>query len=322
MKNLDTWVKFDQIEENYGVFEMSPLERGMGLTLGNSLRRVILSSVEGVAPISVSIEGVRHEFDVIEGVQEDVLDIIFNIKSVVFGLLGDNDQRKIKLEVSGEKEVKASDLLCPPEVQIINPDQHLFSITDKKTSVKLEFQIEQNIGYRASEDQDRNNAEISRIFLDSSFSPVDRVNHVVEDTRVGQDLNYEKLKIELWSNGSVSVEDCMKKAGSKLMDSLSLFGELNRRPVFEDVSIEDEDSGDVADSENNQVFEISVEDLELSARSLNCLKKANINTVGELIKKDLTDLYNIKNFGKKSAEEINAKLKEYDLVLSSDEIMG
>ncbi len=322
MKNLDTWVKFDQIDENYGVFEMSPLERGMGLTIGNSLRRVILSSLEGVAPVSILIEGVRHEFDAIEGVQEDVLDIIFNIKAVVFGLLEDRDVRSITLDVSGEKEVKASDFNLPPEVTIINPDQHICSITDKNTSIKLEFKIEQNIGYRASESQDRTDVEISRIFLDSSFSPIDRVNHVVEDTRVGQDLNYDKLKIELWSNGSVPVEDCMKKAGSILMDSLSLFSELNRRPVFEDVNFEDEDAADVADTENNKVFEISVEDLELSARSLNCLKKANINTVGELIKKDLTDLYNIKNFGKKSAEEINAKLKEYDLMLSAEEVIG
>ena len=320
MKNLDTWVKFDQIDENYGVFEMSPLERGMGLTIGNSLRRVILSSLEGVAPTSIAIEGVRHEFDVIEGVQEDVLDIIFNIKSVVFGLLEDGEPHKITLDVSGEKEVKASDFILPPGVKIINPDQHICSITNKKTAIKLNFNIEQNIGYRPSEDQNRENAEISRIFLDSSFSPIDRVNHIVEDTRVGQDLNYDKLKIELWSNGSVSIEDCMKKAASQLMDSLSLFGELNRRPVFEDVNLDEDAGAEGVDDEINKVYEVSVEDLELSARSLNCLKKANINTVGELIKKDLTDLYNIKNFGKKSAEEINAKLKEYDLVLSTDDL--
>ena len=321
MENLDTWVKFEQVDENYGIFEMSPLERGMGLTIGNSLRRVILSSLEGMAPTSLYIEGVRHEFDTIEGVQEDVLDIIFNIKSVVFGLVEDNEPRKISLEISGEKEVKASDLELPADVKIINPDQHLFSITDKNTKIELNFNIEKNIGYRASEDQDRTNAEISRMFLDSSFSPVDRVNHTVDDTRVGQDLNYDKLTIELWSNGSVSIEDCMKKSASKLMDSLSLFGELNRKPVFEDVNLDDDaESGDNVDGETNKIYEISVEDLELSARSLNCLKKANINTIGELVQKDLTDLYNIKNFGKKSAEEINAKLKEYDLVLSSEEV--
>ena len=321
MENLDTWVKFEQVDENYGIFEMSPLERGMGLTIGNSLRRVILSSLEGMAPTSLYIEGVRHEFDTIEGVQEDVLDIIFNIKSVVFGLVEDNEPRKISLEVSGEKEVKASDLELPADVKIINPDQHLFSITDKNTKIELNFNIEKNIGYRASEDQDRTNAEISRMFLDSSFSPVDRVNHTVDDTRVGQDLNYDKLTIELWSNGSVSIEDCMKKSASKLMDSLSLFGELNRKPVFEDVNLDDDaESGDNVDGETNKIYEISVEDLELSARSLNCLKKANINTIGELVQKDLADLYNIKNFGKKSAEEINAKLKEYDLVLSSEEV--
>ena len=318
MKNLDTWVKFDQVNDTYGVFEMSPLERGMGLTIGNSLRRVVLSSIEGVALTSLKIEGVQHEFDSIEGVQEDVLDIIFNLKSVVFGLFEGETVRNLSLDVSGENEVKASDLQIPVDVKIINPDQHICSITNKNSSIKIELTIEKNIGYRASEDQVRPNSDISRIFVDSSFSPIDRVNHIVEDTRVGQDLNYDKLKIELWSNGSVSTENCMKTAASQLMDRLSLFGELNRRPVFEDVNLNEEEN-DAVDSEINKVFEISVEDLELSARSLNCLKKANINTVGELIKKDLTDLYNIKNFGKKSAEEINAKLKEYDLALSAQD---
>jgi DNA-directed RNA polymerase subunit alpha len=316
MKNLNTWVKFDQKDEGYGVFEMSPLERGMGLTLGNSLRRVILSSLEGVAMTSILIEGVRHEFDVLDGVQEDVLDIIFNLKNVVFGLYDGDSVREIKLEVSGEKEVKASDLLVPSDVQVINPDQHILSITNASTKISLSFKIEKNIGYRPSEDQVRSNSDISTIYLDSSFSPVERVNHVVQDTRVGQDLNYDQLIVEVWGNGSVSIEDCMKKSASILMDRLSLFGELNRRPVFEDVLVNDDVETDMSESSENKVFDISVEDLELSARSLNCLKKANINTIGQLIKKDLNDLYNIKNFGKKSAEEINAKLKEYELALN------
>jgi DNA-directed RNA polymerase subunit alpha len=317
MKNLDTWVKFEQKDTNYGVFEMSPLNRGMGLTIGNSLRRVVLSSLEGVAPVSLKIEGVRHEFDVIEGVQEDILDIIFNIKSVVFNVFDDEPTREISLSVSGVKDVTAADLTLPSDVTVVNSDQPLFSITDKKTSVSLTFIIERNIGFRPSEDQSRSNGDISTMFLDASFSPIDRVNHTVEDTRVGQDLNYEKLKIELWSNGSVTIEDCMKRSASILMDSLSLFGELNRRPVFEDVDLDVQGSELPSESSSeNKVYDISVEDLELSARSLNCLKKANINTVGELIEKDLNDLYNIKNFGKKSAEEINSKLKEYDLALS------
>lgn len=320
MKNLDTWVKFEQKDASYGVFEMSPLNRGMGLTIGNSLRRVVLSSLEGVAPISLKIDGVRHEFDVIEGVQEDILDIIFNIKSVVFNIFEDEPTREISLNVSGIKDVTAADLILPPDVNVINPNQPLFSITDKKTSVNLSFIIERNIGFRPSEDQRRSKEDISTMFLDSSFSPIDRVNHTVEDTRVGQDLNYEKLKIELWSNGSVSIEDCMKMSASILMDSLSLFGELNRRPVFEDVDLDSQGEDVSAEAAlENKVFDISVEDLELSARSLNCLKKANINTVGELIDKDLNDLYNIKNFGNKSAEEINSKLKEYDLALSASE---
>jgi DNA-directed RNA polymerase subunit alpha len=229
----------------------------------------------------------------------------------------DEPTREISLSVSGVKDVTAADLTLPSDVTVVNSDQPLFSITDKKTSVSLTFIIERNIGFRPSEDQSRSNGDISTMFLDASFSPIDRVNHTVEDTRVGQDLNYEKLKIELWSNGSVTIEDCMKRSASILMDSLSLFGELNRRPVFEDVDLDVQGSELPSESSSeNKVYDISVEDLELSARSLNCLKKANINTVGELIEKDLNDLYNIKNFGKKSAEEINSKLKEYDLALS------
>ena len=319
MKNLDTWVKFEEKDQDYGVFEMSPLERGMGLTIGNSLRRVILSSLEGVAPISLKIEGVSHEFDSIDGVQEDVLDIIFNLKNIVFDVYDGEPLRTITLEANGIKDVKASDFVLPGDVKILNPDQHIISITNKTGKVKLTLDIERNIGYRNSDDQLIKEKDILTMSLDSSFSPINRVNHFVEDTRIGQDLNYDKLIVEVWSNGSVSVEDCMRKSASILMDRLSLFGELNRRPVFEDVNLgEDDDVADAASESENKIYDISVEDLELSARSLNCLKKANINTVGELVQKDLNDLYNIKNFGKKSADEINAKLKEYDLSLSEE----
>ena len=241
MKNLDTWVKFEEKEQDYGVFEMSPLERGMGLTIGNSLRRVILSSLEGVAPVSLKIEGVSHEFDSIEGVQEDVLDIIFNIKNIVFDVYEGEPFRTITLETSGIKDVKASDFTLPGDVKILNPDQHIVSITNKTGKVKLTLDLERNIGYRNSEDQITKGKDILTMSLDSSFSPINRVNHFVEDTRIGQDLNYDKLIVEVWSNGSVSVEDCMRKSASILMDRLSLFGELNRRPVFEDVNLNEDD---------------------------------------------------------------------------------
>ena len=285
MKQLETWVKFDQKEQEYGIFEMSPVERGMGITIGNALRRVLLSSLEGVAPISIRIENVSHEFDTIKGIQEDVLDIIFNIKNIVFGLFESEATREFSLDVSGIKDIKASDLKCPADIEIINPDQHIASITDSKTSLKLTFIVEQNIGFRPSEDQNKKDKDISTMFLDSSFSPIERVNHKVEDTRIGQELNYDKLVLEVWTNGSVIAEDAIKNASSILMDRLSLFGELNRKPVFEDVNQSDEDAD--VDSEENEVYGLSVDDLELSARSLNCLKKANINTVGELIEKIL-----------------------------------
>lgn len=323
MKNLNTWVKFNKVDDKYGTFEMSPLERGMGLTVGNSLRRVILSSIEGVAVTSLLVEGARHEFDVIEGVHEDILDIIFNIKSIVFSMSGDEGEtRTITLDAKGEKDVLASDLTLPPDVTLCNPDQHILSISARDVSIRLEFNIEKNVGYRASENQNKEDSDVSRIFLDSSFSPIERVNHIVEDTRVGQDLNYDKLTIELWSNGSVTIEDCMKRAASNLMDILSLFGELNRRPVFEDADLSE--SPDVSDTDNemNKIYDSAVENLELSARSLNCLKKANINTIGELIKKGPDELRSIKNFGDKSEQEINSKLKEYNLSLNFSVVSG
>ncbi len=317
MKNLETWVKFDQQTEAYGIFEMSPVERGMGLTIGNSLRRVLLSSLEGVAPIRINIEGVRHEFDAINGVQEDVLDIIFNLKSVVFSIFeGEEAFREVSLNVSGEKDVTAADLELPSDVKVLNPDQHIVSLNTKKASLNLTFVIERNIGYRPSEDQNKEGLDISTIYLDSSFSPIDRVNHRIEDVRVGQELNYDKLILEVWTNGSITTELAVKQVSSILMDRLGLFGELNRKPVFVDVNDDEDDDDQQEEAGVAGVGNLSVDDLELSARSLNCLKKANINTVSELVKKDLNDLYNIKNFGKKSAEEINAKLKEYDLALN------
>ncbi len=310
---LDTWVKFNQITESHGVFEMGPLVRGMGLTVGNSLRRVILSSLEGVAPTMFKIENVTHEFDTMDGIQEDILDIIFNLKNIVFSVFDGDPIRQLTLDVSGKNEAMASDFKCPPDVQILTPDVKVASLTTKDSSLKLTLTIERGIGYRPLEAQNKENTDISTIFLDSSFSPIDRVNHVIEDTRIGQDLNYDKLVLDIWTNGSVTAEECVKSASSQFMDLLSLFGELNRRPMFEDVNVEN----DISDSdESNKALDLSVDDLELSARSLNCLKKADIKTIGELVKKDINELNGIKNFGKKSADEINSKLKEYNLTLN------
>jgi DNA-directed RNA polymerase subunit alpha len=318
MKKLDTWVKFDQKSEELGTFELSPLERGMGLTVGNALRRVLLSCVEGVAVTKIRIEGVQHEFDSIEGVQEDVIDILCNLKQIVFSVFDGEPTREVTLEVKGLKEVKASDLKVPSDITIVNPDQHIASITKKSTDLKLTMVIEKNVGFRDSRQAKKDGQDISIIYVDASFSPVVRVNHLVEDTRIGQDLNYEKLVLELKTNGSVNVEDCVKFASSLLMEQLSLFGELNRRPVFEDVNQDGSSEDGVEDGDDeSKLNTLSVDDLELSARSLNCLKKAKIDTVGELIKRDINDLYNIKNFGKKSADEINAKLSEYDLALNN-----
>ena len=303
------WVKYEEIEKNMGRFIVSPLGRGMGVTLGNSIRRVLLSSLAGHAITAIKIDGCQHEFSTIPNVVEDVFDVICNIKGIIFKC--HNEQPvTIKIEQKGKGIVTAKNIICDADVEIINPEQHIAEVADKGKLV-IEMTLEKGIGYEASEKHQKEDQAIDTIAIDSSFSPIKRVNHVVESIRVGEELDYDSLTLEVWTNGSTTPESAVKQASAILVEKFNLFQNLNEKPEGHDAH---RSSRKVEEKESTPL-NLTVDDLELSARSSNCLKRAGIETVAELIEKDLSELNQIKNFGKKSADEINAKLKQFNLAL-------
>ncbi len=303
------WVKAEEVSNNEAKFIVSPLDRGMGNTLGNSLRRVLLSSIGGYALTSLSIEGVKHEFSPIANVVEDVVDVVANLKSVIFRVEGE-DVQNITLSVSKKGKVLAKDIKTSSEVTILNPEQYIAEFSDKG-QLKLEAEIRQGIGYESVEMRPDLDESIFQISLDASYSPVIRVNHSVENIRVGKDLNHDALTLDVVTDGSVTPEEAVVKASSILCDKFDLFQRINQEP---DSPVDDEQEEN-NDAVKAQVLSMSIDDLELSARSSNCLKRAGIETLSELVEKDLSELIQIKNFGKKSADEINEKLQQYSLEL-------
>ncbi len=309
MAKTQPWVKFDQIEENHGRFTASPLNRGMGVTLGNSLRRVLLSSLSGHAITSVRIEGVEHEFTAVPGVVEDVLDIICNLKQIVFKGYT-NEPKELRIDFVGKGKVTAKDIQVDEELEILNPETFIAELSESG-KFSMTMIVENGQGYLPSEAVNLTNLPIHSIALDASYSPVVRVNHSVEDIRVGKELNYDSLTLDVWTNGSVSPESAVKQASEILSSKFELFQRLNEKPEAKEVyEIKQADL-----SESKSILNLTIDDLELSARSSNCLKRAGIETVQELVEKDLSELTQIKNFGKKSADEINDKLKVYNLSL-------
>ena len=309
MAKTQPWVKFDQIEENHGRFTASPLKRGMGVTLGNSLRRVLLSSLAGHAITSIRIEGVEHEFTAVPGVVEDVLDIVCNLKQIVFK--GHTTQAKeLKIIFNGKGKVTAKDIQTDAEIEILNPEAHIAEMSEAG-SFAMTMIVENGEGYVPSEAVNLSDLPIHSIALDASYSPVVRVNHLVEDIRVGKELNYDSLTLDVWTNGSIAPETAVKQASEILCTKFALFQKLNEKPEAKETA--DIKSAEAAESKS--ILNLTIDDLELSARSSNCLKRAGIETVQELIEKDLSELTQIKNFGKKSADEINDKLKVYNLAL-------
>jgi len=302
-----SWVKTEFLHDGGCRFIVSPLVRGMGNTIGNSLRRVLLSSLKGVAITALKIEGVSHEFSTLPNVVEDVLDIVFNLKNIVFKL--DRDE-KIMLSLShkGKGQVLAKHIKCPAGVSIINPDQHIAEVIDKGV-LNLEISLESGYGYQSSTANLQEDLPINFISLDASFSPIVRVNHQVDTLRIGKSLNYDTLTLDVWTNGSIDPEFAVQEAASLLAQKFSMFKILNQKPE-EEIIYKDENTGNV-----ENFLLMSIDDLELSARSSNCLKRAGIDTVGMLIQKDMSELIQIKNFGKKSADEINDKLKQFNMSL-------
>lgn len=294
---------------------MEPLERGYGITLGNSLRRIMLSSLPGVAVSQVKIEGVLHEFSSIPGVKEDVTEIIMNVKSLAIRSNSDaNEVKTAYIEYEGEGVVRASDIQVDQDIEILNPDLVIATLSGKDTKLYMELTITRGRGYVGADKNKTDDLPIGVIAIDSIYTPVERVNVTVENTRVGQITDYDKLTLDVFTNGTLVPDEAVSLAAKVLSEHLSLFIDLSENAKTAEVMVEKEDD------EKEKVLEMSIDELELSVRSYNCLKRAGINTVEELTNKTSEDMMKVRNLGRKSLEEVLAKLKELGLQLNpSDE---
>jgi DNA-directed RNA polymerase subunit alpha len=291
----------------YGKFYAEPFERGVGLTIGNSLRRILLSSLQGAAITSVKIDGVLHEFTTIPGVREDVTDIILNLKEVKIKLHAEGP-KTIRVEADGERVVKASDIIADDTVEIMNPDQPIATLSaDGK--LRMEMVVKGGKGYVSAEKNKEEDQPIGTIPIDAIFSPVSRVNYTITNARVGQITDYDKLTLEVWTNGCVHPEDAVAYAAKILKDQLSIMINFEEEPETDEEETEDE-----LERLNENLFK-SVDELELSVRSANCLKHANIKLIGELVQKTESEILATKNFGRKSLNEIKEILGEMGLSL-------
>jgi len=302
---------------NYGKMTVEPLERGWGHTVGNSIRRVLLSSLQGAAVISVRIDGVVHEYSTIEGVSEDVTDVILNIKQLRVKLLSDDDAT-LRLDVSGSGEVKASDIEDNPDVHILNPELHIATIGEN-AKLKIEMRVSDGRGYVPAEQNRREDDPVGTIPIDALFSPVENVNYKVENTRVGQRTDLDKLVMEVSTDGSITPEDAVGYAAKMLYDHLNIF--INFEGDLEPV---EEKSSDEKLSRLQQMLKMRVDELELSVRSNNCLRAANIHTLADLVRNQESAMLKYKNFGRKSLIELNRVLGNLGLSfgMDVDKIMG
>lgn len=300
----------------YGKFVVQPLERGYGTTLGNSLRRILLSSLPGSAVSNIKIEGVLHEFSVIPGVKEDVTELILNLKSLAIKNNSDSPEPKMAyIDFSGEGEIKARDIKVDSDIEIVNPDLHIATLSGSPDSkLFMEITITKGRGYVEAAKNKKADQPIRMIPVDSLYTPVERVNFLVEDTRVGQITDYDKLTFEVWTNGTMSPDDSVSLAAKVLNEHLALFIDLSENAKNTEIMVEKEEG------KKEKVFELSIEELDLSVRSYNCLKRAGINTVEDLANKTEDDMMKVRNLGRKSLEEVLAKMAELGLALSpSDE---
>lgn len=304
---------FNQEENStYGKFTLEPLERGFGTTLGNSMRRVLLSSLPGYAITSVKIDGVVHEFDTIPGVKEDITEIVLNLKSVIIKINGDGP-KTVYIDASGVGEVTAGDIKGDSEIEIFNPELHIASL-DEGAKLSMEMTVDNGRGYVSA---DRNKEKLQPpagvIAIDSIYSPVLKVNFTVENTRVGQRIDYDKLTLEVWTNGTLSAKDAVSLAAKILNDHLKLFIDLSESEFMTDVLVEKDDNS------REKVLEMTIEELDLSVRSFNCLKRAGINTVEDLTNKSEDDMMKVRNLGTKSLAEVIAKLDSLGFSLRKDD---
>ena len=300
-----------EMSENYGKFVVEPLERGFGMTLGNSMRRVLLSSLPGVAATSIRIDGVLHEFSTIEGVKEDVTEIVLNLKGLICKLHCQGP-KKVIIDAAGECEVTAGDILPDSDVEIINPELHLATL-DENGKLHMEIMLDHGRGYVVADRNKRPDMPIGEIAVDSIFTPITKVNFTVENTRVGQITDFDKLTLELWTDGSIQPEEAASLAAKILTEHLLLF--INLTEHVQDVEILKEKD----DKKKEKILEMNIEDLDLSVRSYNCLKRAGINTVEELVQRDEDEMMKVRNLGRKSLEEVQQKLAQLGLSLRTNE---
>ena len=297
---------------SHGRFVLEPLERGYGTTLGNSLRRVLLSSLTGYAITSVKIDGVLHEFSTIEGVKEDVTEIVLNLKNVILKIHG-NGPKTMYLDVTNATEITAGDIQTDSEVEILNPDLHIATLSPE-AHVVMELTASNGRGYVSAE---RNkamlNPPIGVIAIDSIYTPVNKVNYTVENTRVGDITDFDKLTLEVWTNGTLTAKDAVSLAAKILTEHLNLFVDLSEEASNVEVMVVKDTDG------NKQTLEMTVEELDLSVRAFNCLKRANIHKVGDLIEKSEDDMMKVRNLGKKSLDEVVAKLAQFGLTLRQED---
>ncbi len=299
-------------DKRYGRFVVEPLERGYGITLGNSLRRIMLSSLPGAAVSQVKIDGVLHEFSSIPGVKEDVTEIIMNLKSLAIkNTCVTNESKTAYIEFEGEGIVRASDIQVDSDIEIMNPDQVIATLSGGKDSkLYMEFTITKGRGYVSADKNKSDDLPIGVIAVDSIYTPVERVNLTVENTRVGQITDFDKLTLDVYTNGTLAPDEAVSLAAKVLSEHLCLFIELSENAKTAEVMVEKEDD------EKEKVLEMSIDELELSVRSYNCLKRAGINTVEELTNKTSDDMMKVRNLGRKSLEEVLTKLKELGLQLN------
>ena len=297
----------------HGKFVVEPLERGFGTTLGNSLRRVLLSSLPGVAATSIKIDGVVHEFSTVPGVKEDVTEIVLNIKGLIANLHCDGP-KTVEISAEGPCNVTAGSIHCDSEVEILNPDMHIATLSDG-AKLSMEITLDRGRGYSSA---DRNKAKmvtnvIGELPIDSIYTPVLKVNYNVEPTRVGQSIDFDKLNLEVWTNGIISAQEAVSLAAKILTEHLNLFVDLSDAGSNTEIMVEKDDKG------KEKVLEMTIEELDLSVRSFNCLKRAGINTVEDLINKSEEEMMKVRNLGRKSLEEVIWKMNSLGFNLHKDD---
>ena len=295
----------------FGRFVCEPLERGYGITIGNSLRRMLLSSLEGAAVTSIKIDGVLHEFSTVPGVRDDVTNIVLNIKQLCLKIAGD-EPRTIRIEAAGECEVTGADIICDADVEVLNPELHIATL-NKDGKLDIEMRVERGRGYVPAERNKTPEDVIGTIPVDSIFSPVLRVNYEVQDTRVGNVMDYDKLILDVWTNGTVKPDEAVAKASAILTLHLKLFQTMDGLP--EEIEEDEPIFTPQPEDETPKILDTPIEDLDLSVRSFNCLKRAGINMVADLVEKSEEDMMKVRNLGRKSLDEVKKKLEEYGLSL-------